>query len=146
MASMQPGFDAAWGGDDGMYAQRLGPERARWLNRFADLAAAGVPLAFGSDAPVTELGPWAAVRAAMHPADPAAAIGADAAFAAHTAGGWRAAGRPEPGVLIEGAPATFAVWDVAADDLFDLAPGQDLPTCRATVLNGTPIYDTGLIG
>ena len=53
LASMQPAFDAEWGGDDGMYAQRLGADRARGLNRFADLAAAGVPLAFGSDTPVT---------------------------------------------------------------------------------------------
>ena len=27
-ASMQPNFDALWGGDDGMYAQRLGSDRA----------------------------------------------------------------------------------------------------------------------
>ncbi|HZY77024.1 MAG TPA: amidohydrolase family protein, partial [Jatrophihabitantaceae bacterium] len=60
IASVQPGFDAAWGGPDRMYAQRLGPARALDLNRFSELAAAGVPLAFGSDAPVTELGPWQA--------------------------------------------------------------------------------------
>jgi predicted amidohydrolase YtcJ len=146
IASMQPCFDAAWGGADGMYAQRLGAERARGLNRFADLAAAGVPLAFGSDAPVTELGPWAAVRAAIHPSDPTVAISAPAAFAAHTAAGWRAARRPDPGVLVPGAPATFAVWEAAGDDLFDVAPGLDLPTCRATVLRGDPIYDTDLLG
>ena len=74
VASMQPCFDALWGGPDRMYAQRLGSERAAELNRFAELAAAGVPLAFGSDSPVTELGPWAAVRAAAEPCDPAAAI------------------------------------------------------------------------
>ncbi len=93
VASMQPCFDALWGGPDGMYAQRLGPGRAGELNRFAELAAAGVPLAFGSDAPVTELGPWAAVRAAAEPSDPAAAISTAAAFAAHT----RAAGGPRAG-------------------------------------------------
>jgi predicted amidohydrolase YtcJ len=146
IASMQPCFDAAWGGDGGMYAQRLGTERARRLNRFADLAAAGVPLAFGSDAPVTELGPWAAVRAAVHPADPATAITVAAAFAAHTAGGWRAAGRSDPGVLVPGAAATFAVWEAGGEDLFDIAPGFDLPTCRATVRRGEAIYDTGLLG
>ena len=145
VASMQPCFDAEWGGPDGMYAQRLGIERAAKLNRFADLAAAGVPLAFGSDAPVTELGPWAAVRAAVHPSDPAMALGAQAAFAAHTAGGWRAAARADPGLLVAGAAATFAVWDAAGDDLLDVAPGVQLPTCRATVLRGDPIYDTGLI-
>ncbi len=70
LASVQPAFDAAWGGPDGMYAHRLGAERARGLNRFAELAAAGVPLAFGSDAPVTPLDPWGAVRAAAYPSRP----------------------------------------------------------------------------
>lgn len=52
-ASVQPAFDALWGGEDGMYAQRLGAERARALNPFAALLRTGVPLAFGSDSPVT---------------------------------------------------------------------------------------------
>lgn len=63
-ASVQPAFDAAWGGEDGMYADRLGAERARSLNPFAALLKAGVPLAFGSDAPVTPFDPWGTVRAA----------------------------------------------------------------------------------
>ena len=33
--SMQPAFDAAWGGGSGMYAARLGAERRRVLNAFA---------------------------------------------------------------------------------------------------------------
>src|SRR5690606_41000058 len=36
-ASVQPAFDALWGGEDGMYARRLGAERARTLNPFAAL-------------------------------------------------------------------------------------------------------------
>jgi hypothetical protein len=125
---MQPRFDELWGGPDRMYARRLGAERAAQLNRFADLAAAGVPLAFGSDSPVTEIGPWSAVQAAIETSDPATAISAEAAFAAHTRGGWRAAGRPDEGVLRPGAPATFAVW-------------QDR-TCLATVRAGVLIYST----
>src|SRR4051812_17244281 len=35
IASVQPNFDALWGGPDGMYAQRLGPERAGRLNPLA---------------------------------------------------------------------------------------------------------------
>ena len=128
VASMQPGFDALWGGPDRMYAERLGAARAGELNRFAALAAAGVPLAFGSDSPVTDLGPWAAVRAATHPTDPAAALPADAAFAAHTRGGWRAANRPSEGVLTPGAPATFAVWQ-----------GE---TCELTVRRGVAVFST----
>lgn len=161
MASMQPAFDAAWGGAGGMYATRLGAERAVGMNRFADLAAAGVPLVFGSDSPVTPLDPWGAVRAAAHPHEPAAAISVRAAFAAHTRAGWRAARRDTEGVLAPGMPATFAVWQAgplgvdAPDDrvarwstdpraavpgLPDLAPGQPLPTCVRTVLRGRTIY------
>lgn len=52
-ASVQPVFDAWWGGTQGLYAQRLGTDRARGMNRFATMASAGVPLALGSDSPVT---------------------------------------------------------------------------------------------
>ncbi|MYQ97829.1 amidohydrolase family protein, partial [Streptomyces sp. SID6139] len=64
IASVQPAFDALWGGADGMYARRLGAERARTLNPYAALLRSGVPLAFGSDSPVTPLDPWGTVRAA----------------------------------------------------------------------------------
>jgi predicted amidohydrolase YtcJ len=165
IASMQPAFDAAWGGPAGLYAQRLGAGRALGLNRFSELAAAGVPLAFGSDAPVTSLGPWAAVRAAAYPSEPGAAISARSAFAAHTRGGWRAA-RREGGRLAPGAEATFAIWRAgelgvdapdervarwstdpraAVPGLPDIAPGTELPTCLATVRRGEAIFDAGLI-
>jgi predicted amidohydrolase YtcJ len=167
LASMQPAFDAAWGGAAGMYRARLGGDRAGRLNRFAELTAAGVPLAFGSDAPVTPLAPWAAVRAAAYPSDPAAAISPRSAFTAHTRAGWRAARRDGEGVLTPGAPATFAVWRAgelavdAPDDrlsrwstdpraavpgLPDLAPGAELPTCLRTVLRGRTIFDAARSG
>jgi hypothetical protein len=148
IASLQPMFDAAWGGPHGMYARRLGAQRAGELNRFATLAAAGVPLAFGSDAPVTPLGPWAAVRAAVHPHDGPAALDPATAFAAHTRGGWAAAGRAG-GDLCLGATATFAVWDAElepASGLPVLAPGSELPRCLATVRAGEPIFDSGVLG
>jgi predicted amidohydrolase YtcJ len=161
IASMQPAFDAAWGGEQGLYAERLGPARANGLNRFAALAAEGVPLAFGSDAPVTAMDPWASVRAAAYPHDPASAISPRSAFAAHTRGGWRAARRPHEGVLTVGAPATFAVWRAgelgvdspddrvtrwstdpraAVPGLPDLAPGVRLPECTRTVVRGATVY------
>src|SRR5262249_4549727 len=72
--SMQPAFDSLWGGEHALYAERLGPERALGLNVFAPLADAGVPLAFGSDVPVTPLDPWGAVRAASAHHAPGASI------------------------------------------------------------------------
>ncbi|MFJ8647820.1 amidohydrolase [Streptomyces sp. NPDC093546] len=160
-ASVQPAFDAAWGGEDGMYAQRLGAERARTLNPYAALLRAGVPLAFGSDSPVTPLDPWGTVRAAAFHRTPEHRISVRAAFTAHTRGGWRAIGRDDAGVLVPGAPADYAVWRTgdlvvqAPDDrvarwstdprsgtpgLPDLTPGLELPVCLRTVVAGRTVF------
>ncbi|MEU2165572.1 amidohydrolase [Streptomyces sp. NPDC019208] len=160
-ASVQPAFDAAWGGDAGMYAQRLGVERARTLNPYAALLRAGVPLAFGSDSPVTPVDPWGTVRAAAFHRTPEHRISVRAAFTAHTRGGWRAVGRDDAGTLVPGAPADYAVWRTgdlvvqAPDDrvarwstdprsgtpgLPDLTPGNPLPECLRTVVFGQTVY------
>ncbi|MGB8652324.1 MAG: amidohydrolase family protein [Mycobacteriales bacterium] len=115
VASVQPAFDARWGGEEGMYAQRLGRDRALGMNPFAALAAAGVALALGSDSPVTPLDPWGALRAAVRHRTPGSGLSARAAFSAHTRGGWRAARRDGDGELVPGAPATFAVWQVEGE-------------------------------
>ncbi|MGW6357720.1 amidohydrolase [Streptomyces sp. NPDC055092] len=160
-ASVQPAFDALWGGEDGMYADRLGVERARALNPFAALLRAGVPLAFGSDSPVTSLDPWGTVRAAAFHRTPEHRVSVRAAFTAHTRGGWRAVGRDDAGILVPGAPADYAVWRTeelvvqAPDDrvarwstdprsgtpgLPDLTPGAQLPLCLRTVVGGRTVY------
>jgi predicted amidohydrolase YtcJ len=145
VASVQPAFDRLWGGERGMYAQRLGIDRALGSNPFAALAGVGVPLAFGSDSPVTPLDPWGTVRAAMTHHNPAHRVGFRTAFAAHTRGGWRAARRDEEGVLAPGAPATFAVWDrQGPPKLLPASPDEpmpELPGCRRTVRRGVVIYD-----
>ena len=161
IASVQPAFDAAWGGTDGMYAARLGAERAAALNPFAAMTRAGVPLVLGSDSPVTPLDPWGAVRAAAFHRTPAHRISARAAFHAHTRGGWRAVGRDDAGVLAPGAPADYAVWSVGdlvvqtpdervanwstdprsgTPGLPDLTPGGPLPTALRTVVGGRTVY------
>ncbi|MFJ4688538.1 amidohydrolase [Streptomyces sp. NPDC088789] len=160
-ASVQPAFDALWGGPDGMYAQRLGAERAAALNPFAALLRAGVPLALGSDSPVTPIDPWGTVRAAAFHRTPEHRISVRAAFTAHTRGGWRAIGRDDAGVLVPGAPADYAVWRTGAlvvqapDDrvarwstdprsgtpgLPDLTPGTGLPVCLRTVVGGRTVF------
>jgi predicted amidohydrolase YtcJ len=111
VASVQPAFDAEWGGPDGMYVTRLGADRAAQLNPYAAFAAAGVPMAFGADAPVTPLDPWGGVRAAVQHKTRGYGLSPRAAFLAATRGGHRAAGDDESGVLAVGAPATFAVWE-----------------------------------
>ena len=161
---MQPNFDALWGGADGMYARRLGVDRAERLNPFALLASQGVALAFGSDAPVTGLDPWATIRAAVDHHTPDSSISARAAFAAATRGGWRAGGAGDglTGSLVPGAPASYAVWDVGEFEAercrvlpcVDGRPTRDhgcrccrgwvptdpLPRCRQTVHRGAVIH------
>lgn len=145
VASVQPAFDAHWGGADGMYAERLGAERAAGMNPFATLHSAGVTMAFGSDAPVTPLGGWEAVRAAVHHRVAEHSLDMPTAFAAATAGGWRAARVDDAGTLVPGAPASYAVWDVPAGldprtGLPDVAPGTSLPGCLRTAVRGVTVF------
>lgn len=164
IASMQPMFDGLWGGPGGMYDQRLGSERMARMNRFADLVSAGVLVVFGSDSPVTDVGPWQAVRAATHHTAHEQSLSARAAFTAHTRAGWRSVGEPGTGVLAPGAPAHLAIWTV--DDIAVEAPDErlsawstdprsgtpglprlsddvPLPTCQRTMVAGRTVYDSG---
>ena len=141
-ASVQPAFDAHWGGPDGMYAARLGRQRATGMNPFADMTAAGLPLAFGSDSPVTPFEPWQAIAACVNHHDPAQRISAPAAFVAHTRGGWNAAGIAERGYLGLGQPASFAIWSAGSTPgLPDLSPGATIPTTLRTVIRGRTVFD-----
>ena len=148
IASMQPMFDGLWGGRGGMYEQRLGIERAAGMNRIADLLHADVETTFGSDAPVTALGPWEAMRAAVHHSEPSQRIDAARAFAAHSAAGWRAAGIHDSGRLTSGSPAHYAVWEVDefdADGLPILEADGELPDCVRTVVSGCVVFDRGVL-
>lgn len=167
IASVQPLFDALWGGERGMYVQRLGADRAAPMNPFAALASAGVPLALGSDAPVTPADPWRAVQAAVHHRTPGSGVSPRAAFTAHTRGGHRAAGRGDRGIgtIAVGAVAHLAI--VRAENLVrpgadpsvarwstdprsrvpllpDLTRGVRLPETVATLVAGRVVFDTGL--
>jgi hypothetical protein len=147
VASVQPAFDRLWGGAGRMYEQRLGLARSLASNPLGALHSVGVALAFGSDSPVTPLDPWGSVAAAVRHRHPPSRMGLRAAFAAHTRGGWRAAGNDAGGALVVGAPATFAVWETpgAVRDGLPVVPADGpvppSPVCRATVLRGETIFE-----
>lgn len=61
-ASVQPAHVL----DDREVSQRWWPDRTDRLYAFRALADAGVPLALGSDAPVSPLDPWLTIAAAVH--------------------------------------------------------------------------------
>jgi predicted amidohydrolase YtcJ len=165
--SAQPAFDAAWGGEDKLYGQRLG-SRQLGMNPFGSFYAAGVPICFGSDSPVTPLRPWSSVRACLEHSNPAEQISARAAFLGHTRAGWRAARyrNPMAGQLVPGAPASFAVWEIeelmvqVADGRVQswstdprartpLLPALDTgsdPDCLLTVRDGRELFSSGTLG
>lgn len=164
--SMQPAFDAEWGGDSGMYATRLGAARAAELNPLSRLSREGILLALGSDSPVTPFDPWGTVRAAMTMHESRHSLSARAAFQAHTRGGWRIARNDVAGVLVPGAPAHYAIWQsgelvIQTPDervsawstdprsgtpgLPNLSPCEPLPKALRTVLAGRTIFDRGVL-
>jgi predicted amidohydrolase YtcJ len=120
VASVQPVFETRWGGAGGMYAKRLGDERAAWTNPYRSMADLGVPLAFGSDSNVTPMDPWGAVHAAQHRRGPEHRLSRLEAVSAHCLGG-RFAARQErySGTIRAGMLADIAAWEddpFAADD------------------------------
>ena len=159
-SSMQPLFDSLWGQPGGMYESRL-DARSRSMNMWGSLLSQGSSVCFSSDAPVTEMDPWSAIRAAMFHNNVNERITARAAFSAHTRAGWRALGSQYDnyGVLEVGSPAHLAIWNVddyaiqvpdervtswSTDPRSATAPLPDLgsehepsiPSCSMTIVNG----------
>jgi hypothetical protein len=131
VASMQPAFDAVWGGAHGLYAERFGRAAALESNPLGWLAAAGVRMAFGSDSTVTPLDPLGGVRAARtHQGG--CSVDAATALEAATTGGHFVAGSPAVGRCAAGQRADLAVW--SGDPLDQVTAGA--VRCLATVVRG----------
>jgi predicted amidohydrolase YtcJ len=80
---VQPAFEAEWGGPDRMYALRLG-DRWHSTNPYRRLLDSAVPLAGGSDAPITPIDPVAGIRAAIERPNPLQIIAGEEALAMFT--------------------------------------------------------------
>ncbi len=135
VASMQPAFDALWGGPHGLYARRFGESAALVSNPFRTFADAGCRLAFGSDSTVTPMAPWDGVLAASAHRGGLGIDRADALVAA-TVGGRHVAHQDDAGSVQAGRRADLSVWDrdpMAADLT---AP----PGCVMTVVRGVITY------
>ena len=143
---VQPAFDRLWGGETGMYVERLGRRpgavRSTRSPRWRPPASA---LALGSDSPVTPLDPWGAVRAAVRHRTPGQSDSTvAAAFAAHTAAaGWHGRARRR-----RRRPAGRGAGDLRGVDRHRpvracprSSPTTELPTCRRTVVRGTTVYE-----
>lgn len=110
-ASVQPAFDAYWGGRDGLYAQRIGWERAAHMNRFRTMSLTpGLIVGAGSDSTVTPLDPFLQMSALRSHHLSAERLDAEDALALHTAGAHALVGEDPPrGAIVPGAMADL-VW------------------------------------
>ncbi len=124
-ASVQPSFDAAWGGPGGLYERAVGPERARAMNPFRSILARGMEMGAGSDSPIVTIDPMAAVTAFEAHHDPAERLTRQEAIRAHTIGAARLAHQEgKKGSLEPGAHADLVAYP--ADPLDPEVPLEGL--------------------
>lgn len=111
--SVQPAFDATWGGPGGLYEQALGHDRAESMNPFRTMLDRGVEVGAGSDAPITPLDPMLAVEALERHHDPAQRLSRLEAVQLHTIGSARLGHQEDKkGILAPGMHADFAAYEV----------------------------------
>jgi len=135
-ASVQPAFDHYWGGTSGLYARRIGADRALGMNRFGSMVRAGLEVGAGSDSTVTPLDPFlqmASLRA--HHVETESLDGL-AALWAHTAGSFNLApaGGRRRGLIDRGVQADLAWLD------------RDPVTCSPEDLEETSVRGTWIKG
>jgi predicted amidohydrolase YtcJ len=82
--SMQPQFQATWGGMGGMYDDRLGLARRERMNPLRAILEAGALVCGGSDAPVCALDPLAGMHAACTAQEPEQCLRPHEALALYT--------------------------------------------------------------
>jgi predicted amidohydrolase YtcJ len=125
-ASVQPSFDATWGGPGGLYEQRLGPARAGAMNPFRTMVERGVEVGIGSDAPITPLDPMRAIDSLEHHHDRTQRLSRAEAIRLHTIGSARVGHQEaKKGVLAPGMHADFCAFTAdpfAEPSLADLRP------------------------
>ncbi len=135
--SMQPLFDARWGGSGGMYETRLGAERARRMNALASVVRSGAILCGGDDAPVCALDPLLGMQACLDHHEEGERLDAHEALAAYTvAAAYLACAEHETGNIAPGLAADLVVLD---RDPFDGTPFAQC-TILQTWRDGEPVY------
>jgi len=139
--SMQPQFDALWGGERGMYEQRLGRARMELMNALRTALQAGATLCGGDDSPVCNLSPLQGMAAAcnhhiagqrLQPLEALTMYTYDAARLGHV--------EAQTGLLRAGYAADFVVLDndPFGDGSFERT--RVLQTWR----DGVCVYDAGV--
>ncbi len=140
MLSMQPAFDYLWGGEQGMYAQRLGAERARSMNLFKTARRAGCTICGGSDSPVTPFSALLGIHSLVNHHVPEERFSVEEALRAYTVDAAKLSfDEGRRGTLAPGMDADFVVLDRALGE----APRDTIKDIRVlkTVVAGDIAYE-----
>jgi len=120
--SMQPAFETLWGGDSGLYAERLGARRALTTNRFNTIIKAGGIIAGGSDSDVTPICPLNGISALLNLPNESERVGIYDAVSIFTINGAYANFMERShGSIAINKRADFAVID---KDIFNASPSE----------------------
>jgi hypothetical protein len=118
LLSMQPAFDYLWGGEDGMYAQRFGAERALELNLFKTAKNAGCIVCGGSDSPITKFSALLGIQSLVGHHVPAERFTVEEALRAYCCDAAKLSfDERRRGTLAPGMDADFVVLERSLDDV-----------------------------
>ena len=140
-ASVQPAFDRFWGGENGLYAERIGWERASQMNRFKAMLNAGLVVGAGSDSTVTPLDPFLQMAALREHHVPEERLGPRVALMLHTYGGqalMRGVSAETRGAIHAGRRADLAWLD--RDPVTSSVEGLLETTVRGTWIGGRRVW------
>lgn len=136
-SSMQPAFDARWGGAGGGYAKRLGSARALEANPVGTMHNCGLRVGGSSDSYITPLDPLGGMRAAMQHHNPRHRVNFDTAVKMFTStGAWLGHSEQDRGSIAAGQAASFSV--VNGDRTLEAA------SIAATIHLGRIVHDESL--
>jgi len=142
IASMQPNFVGEWGGINGMYYERLGPDRAIMNNPFKDVLKSRVKLVFGSDC--MPLSPMYGIISAVNAPHDSQRITAEEATAAYTRDAAYASFEENiKGTITEDKFADFVV--LSGDPFSNPSLVRDVSVLK-TIMDGEVVYDGTRIG
>jgi hypothetical protein len=136
---MQPAFDLYWGGDGGFYANALGLERSRVMNRYQTMLKNGIPVTGSSDWYVTPLDINLSLDALINHHNPNEALAAHQAVTIYTRNAaWLSHDENRRGAIKTGLDADFSVLN------YDLSKAPPLEDRRVLAIYkcGAKVYES----
>ena len=137
VAVMQPAFDLLWGGNSGLYSERLG-DRYKIMNRFQSLSRQGISICSSSDWYVTDMNIAMSLYALIHHHNPQEKLEPIEAIKSYTENNsWLNHTEDSLGIIEEGYIADLSVMDTDFTKLFDWNKVRTL----LIIKDGNIVYD-----